>query len=120
MTASAIRKGHGVGGIGSQNRQKDMKVRQRECDPFPLLNVTDRFPMMHTSRNTMMISRAEANRAAIHLIDALGPEAANAAHERTSEMLTLGNAGRYEVWSMILDAVEDILDHKPHVMGRVH
>jgi hypothetical protein len=34
-----------------------------------------------------MISRADAHEAAIHLIDALGPEAANAAHERTSEML---------------------------------
>ena len=60
-----------------------------------------------------MISRADAHRAAIHLIDALGPEAAKAAHERTSEMLTLGDAGRYAVWSMILDAIEDILDQKP-------
>ena len=68
----------------------------------------------------MMISRADAHRAAIHLIDALGPEAANAAHERTSEMLTLGDAGRYEVWSMILDAIEDILDQKPQVIGRAH
>ena len=59
-----------------------------------------------------MISRADAHRAAIHLIDALGPEAANAAHERTSEMLTLGDAGRYAVWSMILDAIEDILDQE--------
>ena len=44
-----------------------------------------------------MISRADVHRAAIHLIDALGPEAPNAAHERTSEMLTLGDAGHYEV-----------------------
>jgi len=60
-----------------------------------------------------MISRADAHRAAIHLIDALGPEAAKAAHERSSEMLTLGDAGRYEVWAMILDAIEDILDQEP-------
>ena len=50
----------------------------------------------------MMISRADARRVAIHLIDALGPEAAKAAHEGTSEMLTLGDAGRYAVWAMIL------------------
>ena len=68
----------------------------------------------------MMISRADARRAAIHLIDALGPEAAKAAHERLSEMLTLGDAGRYEVWAMILDAIEDILDQKPQIMGRAH
>ncbi len=67
-----------------------------------------------------MISRADARRAALHLIDALGPEAAKAAHERSSEMLTLGDAGRYEVWSMILDAIEDILDQKPQAMGRAH
>ena len=67
-----------------------------------------------------MISRADAHRAAIHLIDELGPEAANAAHERTSERLTLRDAGRYKIWLMILDAVENIFDQKPQVMGRVH
>jgi hypothetical protein len=35
-------------------------------------------------------------------------------------MLTLGDAGRYEVWSMILDAIEDILDQEPQITGRVH
>ena len=67
-----------------------------------------------------MISRADARRAAIHLIDVLGPEAAKAAHERSSEMLTLGDAGRYEVWAMILDAIEDILDQEPQIMGRAY
>ena len=97
-----------------------MTVRQRECDHYPVLNCTHSLLILQTRRNITMISRADAHKAAIHLIDALGPEAANAAHERTSEMLTLGDAGRYTVWSMILDAVEDILDQKPHMMDRVH
>jgi hypothetical protein len=97
-----------------------MTVRQREGDHDPVSNVIHLFPILQTRRNITMISRADAHRAAIHLIDALGPEAAKAAHERTSEMLTLGDAGRYEVWAMILDAIEDILDQKPQAMGRAH
>ena len=67
-----------------------------------------------------MIRRADARRAAIHLIDALGPEAAKAAHERSFEMLNLGDAERYEVWAMILDAIEDILDQESQIIGRAH
>ena len=87
MTPAAIGNGHGVGATGNQNRQKDMTVRQRECDHYPVLNVTPSLLIIQTRRNITMISRADAHEAAIHLIDALGPEAANAAHERTSEML---------------------------------
>jgi hypothetical protein len=83
-----------------------MTGRQREGDHDPVSNVIYLFRIIQTRRTITMISRADAHRAAIHLIDALGPEAANAAHERTSEMLTLGDAGRYEIWSMILDAIE--------------
>src|SRR3954465_2778571 len=83
-------------------------------------NVVHHFLIIQTRRTITMISRADACRAAIHLIDALGPEAAKAAHERSSEMLTLGDAGRYAVWAMILDAIEDILDQEPQMMGRVH
>jgi hypothetical protein len=97
-----------------------MTVRQRECDHDPVSNVIPLFPVIQTRRAITMISRADAHRAVIHLIDALGPGAAKAAHERSSEMLTLGDAGRYEVWAMILDAIEDILDQKPQVMGRAH
>ena len=92
----------------------------RPCYQDRISNVVSLFPTIQTRRTITMISRADAHRAAIHLIDALGPEAANAAHERTSEMLTLGDAGRYAVWSIILDALEDILDQKPPVMGRAH
>ena len=120
MTTLAVRKGHWVGVTGNQNRQKDMTGRQRECDHDPVSNVIHLFPILQTRRNITMISRADARRAAIHLIDALGPEAAKAAHERSSEMLTLGDAGRYEVWAMILDAIEDILDQEPQMMGRAH
>ena len=120
MTTLAVRKGHWIGATGNQNCQKDMTVRQREGDHDPVSNVIALFPILQTRRTITMISRADARRAAIHLIDALGPEAAKAAHERSSEMLTLGDAGRYEVWAMILDAIEDILDQKPPVMGRAH
>jgi hypothetical protein len=120
MTTLAVRKGHWVGVTGNQNRQKDMTVRQQEGDHDPVSNVIHLFPILQTRRTITMISRADAHRAAIHLIDVLGPEAAKAAHERTSEMLTLGDAGRYAVWSMILDAIEDILDQKPQAMGRAH
>ena len=120
MATLAIRKGHWVGVTGNKNRQKDMTVRQRECDHDPVSTVIYLFPVIQTRRNITMISRADARRAAIHLIDALGPEAAKAAHERTSEMLTLGDAGRYAVWAMILDAIEDILDQEPQIIGRAH
>ena len=109
-----------MGVTGNQNRQKDVTGRQREGDHDPVSNVIYLFRIIQTRRNITMISRADAYRAAIHLIDALGPEAAKAAHERSSEMLTLGDAGRYEVWAMILDAIEDILDQKPQAMGRAH
>jgi hypothetical protein len=112
MTTLAIRKGHRVGATGNQNRQRNANVILFGTSILQLL-------IIQTRKNITMISRADAHEAAIHLIDALGPEAANAAHERTSEMLMLGDAGRYEVWSMIL-AVEDILDQKPQVMGRLH
>jgi hypothetical protein len=92
----------------------------RHCYHDPVSNVVPLFLIIQTRRTITMISRADARRAAIHLIDALGPEAAKAAHERSSEMLTLGDAGRYEVWAMILDAIEDILDQEPQIMGRAH
>src|SRR3954470_11343893 len=97
-----------------------MTVRQREGDHDPVSNVIHLFPIIQTRRTITMTSRADARRAAIHLIDALGPEAAKAAHERSSEMLALGDAGRYEVWAMILDTIDDILDQEPQIMGRVH
>jgi hypothetical protein len=92
----------------------------RPCYHDRVSNVVHHFLIIQTRRTITMISRADAHRAAIHLIDALGPEAAKAAHERSSEMLTLGDAGRYEVWAMILDAIEDILDQEPQIIGRVH
>src|SRR3954470_15768961 len=92
----------------------------RHCYHDRVSNVVPLFPTIQTRRTITMISRADARRAAIHLIDALGPEAAKAAHERSSEMLTLGDARRYAVWAMILDAIEDILDQEPRMMGRVH
>jgi hypothetical protein len=91
----------------------------RPCYHDRVSNVVPLFPIIQTRRTITMISRADARRAAIHLIDALGPEAAKAAHERSSEMLTLGDAGRYAVWAMILDAIEDILDQEPQIIGRV-
>ena len=92
----------------------------RHCYHDPVSNVVHLFLIIQTRRTITMISRADAHRAAIHLIDALGPEAAKAAHERSSEMLTLGDAGRYAVWAMILDTIEDILDQEPQIIGRVH
>src|SRR3954465_5793580 len=97
-----------------------MRLFIRHCYHDPVSNVVHFFLLIQTRRTITMISRADAHRAAIHLIDALGPEAAKAAHERNSAMLTLGDAGRYQVWAIILDAIEDILDQKPPVMGRAH
>jgi hypothetical protein len=66
----------------------------RHCYHDRVSNVVHLFLLIQTRRTITMISRAGAYRAAIHLIDALGPEAAKAAHERSSEMLTHGCPAR--------------------------